>query len=381
MTRTLILGGGFGGLTVATELRERLGREHEIVLVDRRERFYVGLRKLWVMAGIATLEEGTRPLAALEQRGIRFVHAVVGGIDAKARRVETDAGALDGDFLVIALGAEPRADLAPGLSQHGVDLFDVASVETLAQRVAAFDHGAVGVVIAGLPYKCPPAPYEATLLLEDTFRRRGVRDRVALAFTTLQPALLPNAGPPGHARMVQEFTRRGVTYHVGRAVRAFERGRVVFEDGELPLDLAIGVPPHRPPAVVRESGLTGDGDWIPVDPRTLATRFPGVYAIGDVVHIPLANQTALPKAGVFAEAHGKLVAAAIVARVLGGPQPPPFDGRGYCWLETGHDQAARIEGDFFAMPAPRVELQEASAAQAAEKRRFEAERLTRWFGE
>ncbi len=378
--RTVILGGGFGGIATATALRNRLGPEHEIVLIDRRETFFMGLRKLWIMIGAETPESGRRRLDALEQKDIKVVRAEITAIDAPARRVETDAGSHDGDYMVIALGAESRPDLIPGLTEHGHDLYNASSTEKLAEAVARFPEGRILLSIAGLPYKCPPAPYEAVMLLEDTFRTRGLKDRVSLTFTTMQPQLLPNAGPPGHARMAEELERKGIAWHVKKNVKQVEQGRLMFDDGTLEFDLLIGVPPHRVPKVVTESGLGGEGGWITVDPGTLATAHPGVFAIGDVVHIPLANKMPLPKAGLFAEAHGARVAAAIFAEIRGDAPPPPFDGRGYCFVELGGGQATLVEGDFFATPVPRVELKDSSAEFLEGKRRFESERLERWFG-
>jgi sulfide:quinone oxidoreductase len=378
---TLILGGGFGGLTVATELRRLLGPDHPIAVVDRRDRFYVGLRKLWVLVGEATLEAGERPRDRLAAKRIHFVQADIQRIDAAARTVETDRGRLSGDQLVIALGAESRPDLVPGLHEHGFDLYDPRSVRAAAARVAAIEAGRVCVVIAGLPYKCPPAPYEAVLMLDAHFRARGIRDAIELRFTTLQPGLLPNAGPEGARWIGEVMTSRGIDWAVGREVERFEAGRVVFAGGDaLAFDLAIATPPHRPPAVVKASGLTDGGDWIRVDRGTLETGVPGVWAVGDVTHIPLGEQAALPKAGLIAEAEGLRVARAIAARLTGGAEPPPFDGRGECFLELGGGEAALIEGDFYREGGPAVRVVDRSPAHLEAKRRFEAERLERWLG-
>lgn len=378
--RTLILGGGFGGLTVATELRRRLPEDHRITLVDRDASFLMGFRKLWILTGMTGPDEGARPLSDLEGRGIRFLRAEVRGIDAAARRVETDAGDLEGDFLVVALGAVPRGDLVPGLEAHGWNLYDRRAVPEAAERVAALDSGDVAVVVAGKPYKCPPAPFEACMLLDERLRERGVRDRVGLAVSTLLPALLPPVGPEGNAWLSGELERRGIGHRAGRQLSRLEAGRLVFEDGEVSVDLALVVPPHHPPTVVAESDLGGEGGWIRVDRDTLATGHAGVYAIGDCVHIPVGEGGALPKAGVFAEAAGKVVAAGIAAEAAGGPAPEPFQGRGLCFLETGANEAAVVEGEFFAEPGPRVRLRGASAEHARAKRAFETERLQAWFG-
>lgn len=382
-TRTVILGGGFGGLATATELRRRLDASHEIVVVDRDEGFYIGLRKLWVLVGSATLEGGTRPRERLERQNIRFVRGEIFAIDPGARLVETSAGDFEADHVVIALGAVPRPEMVPGLTDAAgaYNLYDPTSVVAASQAVTTIERGAVLVAIAGLPYKCPPAPYEAAMLLDDHFRARGVRERVSVEFTTLQPGLLPNAGPEGARWVGEQLDRRGIRHATGRKVVRVEDGRVVFEGGEVSFDIAVFVPPHRPPAVVRESGLTGTGEWIAVERHTLETTWEGVWALGDVTHVPLEGGAALPKAGLFAEAEGAVVAAAIAARVKGDPAPAPFDGKGACFLELGGGEAALVQGEFYAAGGPDVKVMGSSTAHMDEKRRFEDERLERWLGE
>jgi sulfide:quinone oxidoreductase len=378
--RALILGAGFGGLTVATELRRALGDDMHLTLVDRRASFVMGLRKLWVMIGRGTFDEGRRSLARLGERGVEFVRDRVTRIDPAARRVWTESGAFEGDYLVVALGAEPRPELVPGLPEFAFNLYEPDVTPRLAKAVADLSGGKVVIVIAGVPYKCPPAPYEAAMLLDDHLRERGLRDRTTITVTTVQPMLLPNAGAAGSAWLGGQLDERNIGYGVGRKVERVEQGRVVYADGQLEWDLLIGVPAHRPPTVVRESGLTAGGDWVKVNPGTLETPFPRVWAIGDVTQTVLANGLPLPKAGLFAEAQGRRVAAAIVADARQGSPPAAFDGRGHCFIEMGRAGAALVEGDFFARPEPVISLREPSAANLEAKRAFERERLRAWFG-
>jgi sulfide:quinone oxidoreductase len=379
MSRTLILGAGFGGITVAHEMRRLLGDEHEVVLVDERDEFSMGLRKLWELVGIGTIAEGGRSRRLLTAGGVEFVQASVEAIDPGARTVRSDRGTWEADFLVVALGAEPRPDLVAGMAEHTYDVWEAARVPAARAALEAFAGGRVCVVIAGAPYKCPPAPYECALLLDEWLRERGLRERTELVVSTFQPILLPNAGRAGSAWLGDQLAARGIEAQAGRAVERFEAGLVVYEDGELEAELVIGVPPHRPPAVVAESALAGDGGWVWVDPGTLATAYPGVFAVGDVTQIKLANGLPLPKAGIIAELEGTRVAAAIAADVRGEGAPAPFDGRGHCFLELGRASATLIEGEFYAEPEPSVQIREPSARNAEEKRRFETERLARWF--
>jgi sulfide:quinone oxidoreductase len=381
MSRTVIVGAGFGGIAGAHELRRLLGAEHEVVLVDRGERFSMGLRKLWELVGIGTIAEGGRSRRLLAGDGVEFVQASVEAIDPDARTVRSDRGSWEADFLVVALGAEPRPELVAGMADHTYDVWETARVPAARAALEAFEGGRVCVVIAGAPYKCPPAPYECALLLDEWLRERELRERTELLVSTFQPILLPNAGRSGSAWLEEQLAARGIEAQAGRAVARFDAGLVIYEDAQLEADLVIGVPPHRAPAVVAESALAGDGGWVSVDPGTLATAHPGVFAVGDVTQIELANGLPLPKAGIIAELEGTRVAAAIAADVRGEGAPAPFDGRGHCFIEMGRASATLIEGEFYAEPEPSVRIREPSAANAEEKRRFETERLARWFHE
>lgn len=381
MTRTLILGAGFGGLEAATRLHRHFGARHEVILVDQSEHFLAGLRKLWALTGLGTLDEGRRSRASLTAPGIRFLPSPIEKIDASARRVETAHETLEADYLVVALGADVRPDLIPGLAEHAHNLYDAAAIPGLANTLAGWDGGRIALVIAGAPYKCPPAPYECALLLDENLRKRGLRKQSEILVTTLQPMLLPNAGKAGSVWLEQQLSSRGIEARTGHQVRRVEGGRVEYADApSIDADLIIAVPPHRAPAVVLDSGLADDSGWVPVNPQTLETAQEGVYAVGDVTRIVLANGLPLPKAGLMAELQGARVAAAIAAACDGAAPPAPFDGQGYCFIETQEDAAALVEGDFFAKPEPRVVLKEISESHARDKRRFESERLLRWFG-
>jgi sulfide:quinone oxidoreductase len=378
--RTLVLGGGFGGIATAVELRRLLGDDHEIVLVDRKPHFTMGLRKLWELVGHGTIADGSRSRALLAQHGVRFVQAEIDGIDASGRRASTSDGGLDGDRLVVALGAVSRPDLVPGLAEHGHDVWAFDGVAPAAQALKDFDGGRILVVVAGAPYPCPPAPYECALHLHEHLLARGLRDRTELSVATLQPLLMPNAGRDGSEWMGQQLAERGISYRLGAKTERVEPGLVALSDGELPFDLLIAVPPHRPPAVVADSGLTAAHGWIAVDAGTLATAHEGVYAVGDVTLIPLSTGLPFPKAGVMAELQGTRVARAIAAELRGEEPPAPFDGSGSCPIELGPGSAALVEGHWYAEPEPVVTITGPSSAHAAEKAAFEAEHLRRWFG-
>src|SRR5713226_8825831 len=377
--KIVILGGGFGGITAARELRAALPAEHQITLIDRSGLFMMGLRKLWMLVGRGTRQEGTRSIDGLRALGIDVRVATVSAIDPRTRTVRTDAASIPFDYLIVALGAEPRPDLVPGFGPPAFNLYHPDDVESLAPRIRTFREGRILIAVMGVPYKCPPAPYEAAMMLDDLFRKRGMRDAVRIDTSTPQPMSLPVVGATNCTQVEGYLAARGIGFSPKTKVMKVDGSTVVAEGSVVPSDLLIGVPPHRPPALIRESGLTLRGEWLAVDTGTLRTSVEGIFAIGDVVEIPLANGMALPKAGIFAEEQAKVVAAQIAGELTTRPQPAPYTGQGYCFIEVGREQASMVQGDFFATPAPAVRVTPPSADAYRQKVEFERSRLRSWF--
>jgi len=378
MKRVLILGGGFGGIAAARRLKQKLDSNDEVILVDRRDYFMVGFRKTWALVGESPLEEGQRPLDCLSSLGIRVMHDPVTRINPAERTAWMSDQRISADALIVALGAELAPDLIPGLAQYAFNVYDPNDVPRAAQALIDFQGGKLIIGIFGVPYKCSPAPYEMALLISESLKRRGVKANIE-AFTP-QPMSLPIIGQVGCDLIESRLADQGITFLPNHKATAVEPGEVVFANERRSFDLLFGVPPHRPPAVVRESGLVGDSGWVSVNPRTLETPFAGVYAIGDVVQIAMADGKPLPKAGVFAEAMGETVAERIAATFAGQEPETTFEGEGGCYLEVGAGQAMMVKGHFLAEPRPEVELTEASPQYLAEKRTFESQRLQTWFG-
>src|SRR4051812_20718186 len=337
--RVLILGAGFGGLELATALDDALGADVEVVLVDQAAGFVFGFSKLDVMFGRATAEHVMHRYADRVSTGVRFVQATVRSIDPVARRVETDAGPLDGDVLVVALGADLHPEATPGLVEAGHEFYTVAGAIALREVIDTFPGGDVVVAVTSTPFKCPPAPSETALLVHDHLRERGLLDRSTVSLVMPLGVPIPPS-PEASAALLTEFERRGIAWHPGQLVRSVEPGKAVLgDDTEIPFDLLLAVPTHRAPDVVVESGLAVDG-WIPVDPLTLQTRFEDVYAVGDVTSV------GTPKAGVFAEGQAAVVAAQLLARISGEDGATTYDGRGICYLEFGAQQVAKVDVTF-----------------------------------
>ncbi len=380
LPRVLILGAGFGGLAAATTLRQAVGDRVDLLVVDAVPAFMMGLRKLWLLDGRGTRAEGTRDRGTLPARAIPYRQGRVDAIDLAGRGVAVDGDRLPYDYLVVALGAEPRLDLIPGGVAGAYNLYSPDEAEALGRRLSDFDRGRILIAIAGLPYKCPPAPYEAAFIIEAMLRRAGRRSSVEIEVITPQPMSLPVAGPEVCAQVEGTMAARRIRFRSKTQVQRAEATRVVLADGsEVAADLVVVVPPHRPPAVVKVSGLTAGGEWVRPDPATLATAAERVFAVGDVTEIPLSSGQMLPKAGVFAEHQGEVVAQNL-ADLLAGREPAArFDGVGYCFIELGDGQASMVDGRFLADP-PDVRVVDPAPEHLAAKEAFEREHLQRWFG-
>ncbi len=373
--RIVVLGAGFGGLELTTLLSDEFGDEIEIVLIDKGDGFVFGFSKLDVMFGRALPEQVRHLYADIVKPGVRFVQSTVLRIEPKTKVVVTEAGTFEADILVVALGADLHPDATPGLVEVGHEFYTVAGAFALRYVLAKFGGGRVVIGLAGTPFKCPPAPSETALLVHDFLSDRGLRDQSEI--TLVMPLGVPiPPSPEASAALLSAFAERGITWMPELLVRELVPARkvaVLSNDEELPFDLYLGVPVHRAPLVVTESGLTVDG-WIPVNPLTLETSFPGVYAVGDVTSV------GTPKAGVFAEGQAIVVAGEISAHIRGQSGAPTYDGRGICYLEFGHDQIAKVDVTFLAGERPHGGLEGPSALLAADKVEFGQTRVRRWFG-
>jgi sulfide:quinone oxidoreductase len=378
VSRTLILGGGFGGVAAAHYLR-MLAPEHEVVLIDRGSHFMMGFRKNGALVGREPMEDGQRPLAGLEQHGVTVRQGEIARLDPAARIVEVDGESLEADAIVIGLGAETVSEAVPGLAEHGYNAYDPARIPEAAAALEALQEGRVVIGIFGAPYTCPPAPYELAMLIADAAQQRDAR--LDLHVFTPQPMSLPVLGTSGCEVVEGRLGVRGIGFTANAKAGRVEANRVLFEGGdELPFDLLLAVPPHRCPSILVEAGLAEEGGWVKVDPGTLETAAEGVHAIGDCTGIPLATGMPLPKAGVLAEAEGRVVAERIAAAFNGIRPEAAFQGEGACYLEIGGGEAMQVRGRFLAQPAPDVQLVGPSAQLLQEKFDYERDRLETWFG-
>jgi sulfide:quinone oxidoreductase len=359
MAEIVIIGGGVGGVVAAKRLRRSLGGGHRITVLDRARDHVFQPSLLWVADGTRRPERLSRPLTRLNRRGVSFRCGAVQGLDVSARKVRVDDGEVPYDYLLLSPGAELRPEALPGLSQGGRNLYTLDGAAGLNADLSRFPGGRLVVLVAAMPFKCPAAPYEAAMLLEARLRAQGVRSRSEVAVYTPEPQPMPVAGPALGAAVRDMLASRGIAYFPGHKPVAVEPGSrtIRFESGDVArYDLLAYVPPHAAPAFVVESGLASAGGWVKVDPKTLATPFERVWAVGDVTGIPLPNGKMLPKAGVFAEGQAEAVARNISVLVRGAAPAAEFGGEGACFVEMGGGRAGFATGNFYATPDPVVRL-------------------------
>ena len=290
----LVLGAGFGGMELSTRLSEQFGDSVEITLIDKADAFVFGYSKLDVMFGKDSLDKVRLPYSRFLKPGVTFRQETITHIDPANLRVTTNAGSYGADYLVVALGADYDVAATPGLAQVN-EFYSVGGAAALRDILPSFDKGRVLIGVCGAPYKCPPAPSEAALMLHDYLLQRGVRDACDIVFTMPLSAPVPPS-PDTSRALLAAFAERNIRFRAQTRVKSIDPDRkfALMEDGsEEQFDLFFGVPKHRVPDVVIESGMSKDG-WIPVNPRTLETPWPSVYAIGD------GAATGTPKAGYFA---------------------------------------------------------------------------------
>ncbi len=380
----LVLGGGIGGVVAATRLRQLLGGdEHRVILIERESQHVFSPSFLWVMVGQRGADRISRPMAALARRGLELILGAIEQFDPATRSVRVSGKEIIGDYVIVALGADLAPQSIPGLAAAGHNFYTLDGAESLRDARLKVTSGRIVVLVSAMPFKCPGAPNEAAMLLEYDYRKRGVRDRVKLDLYTAEPGPMPVAGPVVSGALRQMIEAKGIGYYPNLAVSAVDpvQRRIGFANGATAdFDLLAYIPPHRAPPVVRDAGLCNESGWVPVDRITMETKFPGVFAIGDVTGIMLTSiNKPLPKAGVFAHNEAEVVAHNISHAITGKGLQRHFAGDGECFIETGDGRAAFGGGNFYADPAPQIRLRQPSMILHLGKVTYEKYWLFRWF--
>ncbi|MGH2548225.1 MAG: NAD(P)/FAD-dependent oxidoreductase [Thermomicrobiales bacterium] len=371
--RVLILGAGFGGLEVATRLSETLGDKVAVTLIDQSDSFVFGFSKLDAMFGLQTETPIRVPYSAISKPGVDFRQERIISIDPEAKCACTDQGVYFADVLVVALGADLDPSATPGLVEYGHDFYSVLGAEQVRDVLANFKGGDVVVALCTPHYKCPPAPSECAMLLHDYLDKRGLREISTITYVSPNGSPLPVTEEVG-AAILNELTTRGIDFVPNTPIAGFSEREVHLEDGrDLPADLILAIPVHVAPPVVLKSGLAENG-WIPTDKYTLQTRFPDVFAFGDVASV------GVPRAGVFSERQASVVAEQIIRKFQAETSEARYDGKGTCYIEFGHGTVGRVDVDFLTGPTRTAEIMMPSVELRQEKKDFAKSRRSRWFG-
>ncbi len=373
----LILGGGFGGLAAANEIRNSFSVEQvRVTIVDKKDWFMVGFTKLWIMNGTRTFEDSTVSLQNLIKYDIDFIQEEVVSIDFTTHRVHTTEQSIRYDFLLIAMGATMKPELISGLEENGLNLYDHKHLLEIRRRILGINSGQIAICITSMPYKCPPAPFEASLLVAAMLRERNIRDAVEIHIYSPAPITLPVAGDAPSAQLLDMIHAEGVIFHPSSKLQMIKPNELIFENKSANFDLLLAVPPHTAPKVIHECGLAGDLGFIKID-RDCKTAHENVFAVGDVTTMTAIDSIAVPKAGVFAEGQGLVVAKNIISSIRSQNTSQVFDGRGGCFIESGRDTAAVVQVDMFA-DKPKTEITESTKSNLEKKIEFELERL-KWL--
>lgn len=386
MKRILILGAGFGGLTAATLLRKSLPSEHQITVIDKKQFFMMGLVNLWILSGIRKLQDSQISLNNLSDKGIKFLNDDITKIDVSKNNVTTKLkGQIEYDYLIIALGSELAPEQIDGfIENRGINLYDGEQVPELRERILSLRKGRIVICVTTIPYKCPPAPYEASLLINEILVNNGTRDHISIDLYVPTPIALPVAGPKVSQEVVNLINNNHINFYPSHKLKAVLNNETIeFENGsKAGYDLLIGIPPHRASAVIRNSGIIKEGQsWISVDKYSLKIDHRNdVFAIGDITEIKVDGNTMIPKAGIFAEGQAKVVSQEIIDEITKGSHHyAKFDGKGFCFMEIGGKKAGYLAADFYNEKGPATQLETPSEESYTKKLDFERTRIDEWL--
>jgi sulfide:quinone oxidoreductase len=375
----VILGGGFGGLSSANEIRNTLSSSQvKITVIDKKDWFMVGFAKLWIINGTRTFENSIGSLNELSKKEINFIKEEILEINSQNKIIKTKSQNIKFDFLIISTGVVLAPQKIPGLVENGFNLYDHEQLLEIRDKLESIESGKIAISIMGMPYKCPPAPFEASLLIDSMLKKRGVRDSVQIDFYSPAPITLPAAGPEVSKKILELVNSEKITFHNSCKIKSVESKKLIFENSEADFDILLAIPPHIAPKIIYDSELAKEPGFIPID-RDCKTSFENIFAIGDVTVLAVGEKLAVPKAGIFAEGEGITVAKKIISIIQLKEETVLFDGKGGCFIESGKDTASILEVDMFTNSKPSTNLSESTSDNLSKKKEFEKERLSKWL--
>ncbi len=370
--KILIIGGGFGGVAAAIAAREKLDLSHQITLIDRNKRTYICGSFPSLIVGEREPDKVSRSLGSLTNRGIQHITTEAYEISATDQTVKTSDGIYEYDYLIISTGVDYDWEAVPG-SSNVHSFYDLVSAQNLRRKLKSFRDGKIVIAVSSLPYKCPPAPFETAMMMDWYFRKKAIRNNIDISVFTPEPMPIGIAGKESSSLLSNDLSKKDIELKTGISITEISKNghEASFSDGNsLKADLIITIPTHVPSQIVKNANLISKSGWIDVSPQTLELEKPGIYAIGDINNVTMANGFGLPKAGVFASAEGKTVGSNIAAQIL-DEKVMNFNGIGHCFIAYDVSKSAIVSGNFLATGKPDVKFQTATAKGYREKERFE----------
>lgn len=347
--RIVVLGGGVGGTLSANLVSKELSRDAEVTLVDPTGMHVYQPGFLYVALGQANGRWLARDERTLLRKDVELVVEAAERVDPDEGTVRLSrGGTLPYDYLVTATGARLVPEQVPGLMEGAHDFYSLSGALRLREALRTFRGGRILVGIAGIPYKCPPAPVEFVLMLEEFLRKRGVRERSEI--TLLSPLNRAFTIEPASKLVQPIMERRGIRLQTFFNVEAVDpsAGTVASLEGEeAEYDLLVLVPPHRGQSVIEGSGLGDAGGWVPTDRATLQHKeHERLFALGDATDLPIS------KSGSTAHFEAPVVASRITSLIRGTAPKAAYSGRVMCFLETGGRRATVLRFDYERPPTP-----------------------------
>ena len=347
--RVVVLGGGVGGTLTANLLDKSLGHDVQVTVVDPTGMHDYQPGYLYVALGQASGHWLSRDERTLLRKGVDLAIERAVRIHPDAQTVQLErGGSLGWDYLVIATGARLVPEAIPGLVEGAYGFYSLNDAERLREALRRFRGGRVRVGVAGIPYKCPPAPVEFTFMVEAYLRKRGVRERSEV---TLLSPLNRAFTIESASKLIQPILdARGIELATFFNVEAVDpsAGSVESLEGEkVEYDLLVLMPPHKGQQVVSDSGLGDASGWLPTDRFTLqVAEHERIFALGDATNLPIS------KSGSTAHFEAPVIASRIASLVNGSAPKKNYGGRVMCFLETGDGKATALRFDYEHPPVP-----------------------------
>ena len=338
MSTVVTIGGGAAGAAAARALETKVGGKHDLVLIEQEPEVFFPPGLLWYLTDRRELPDFTKRIADMARSGIEVIWGKAVKIDTSRNTVHLgDGTAIAYDYLVLAPGADISTQVSPELDIAGYCLYSLDGISALKDTLEESVRGEFILLVTDLPVKCPPAVYEAAFLIHEWAQKRGRRG-IRISIYTPEPLPFEAAGPRIGRTIKKKLEARGIALHTRQQLQSVDTGHrtIHFETGEVPFDLLGYVPRHTAPPIARNSHLADETGWIPVDPFTLQTVQPNIYAIGDVTRIPMPSSGLdMPKTGAFAHFQAWVVADNLASRLAHKPPSRYFGGKAPCIVELG----------------------------------------------